>query len=112
MLQTKVSFEAREKINKLLGKSGVDYLQKVFALIQREAIEKGWPLREIVVRYQNDPEVKNWRYVVVTIMFDSSVEEAAGIMESLFPLIDSIRHIDLMKDRSFLEEIFYDFETI
>jgi len=89
MLQTKVSFESQEQINRLLKKSGSEYLQKIFDLIQREASEKSWPLREIVVRYERNPENTKWEYIVVEILFDATDDESASYLKSLFPLIDN-----------------------
>jgi hypothetical protein len=113
MLETKVVFESQNQITRHLGKSGSDYLQKVLALIQQEASEKSWPLREVIVRYERDPENKKWEYIVVELIFDALEEEAAAYLKSIFPLIDSLEKPgDTGRENTYLENIFYDFATI
>lgn len=113
MLQTKVSLESQSRIARLLKKSGLEYIQKVFDLIQKEASEQGWPLREIAIRTECDPENIKWEYVVVELLFDSTEEKAAAFLMALFPMIDKIeKPAETAKGNAYLEKIFYDFKTV
>lgn len=112
MLQTKVSFEAKNKINAFLGEKGVDLLQREIDLIQDVALKNGLPLEKIIVRFERDYEIRSWKYVLARLFFNSTFEEADEFYKIICSQIDVFESaLDSESRETLLDKIYYVFET-
>ncbi len=59
-------------------------LDHVEPLVRR----RKWPLTEVRVSEQQDPEVDRWKYILVTLIFDTSFEQAEKHLRDLYASLE------------------------
>lgn len=64
-------------------------VQRVVTKVKVAAKEDRWPLNRIEVDVYQDPEVANWEYLVVLLVFNSSFEAANEYLRRLYHQLDS-----------------------
>lgn len=80
-----IAYLGKERVKRLLGATGKGVLKKVLSLIMQSATEGNWPLKGVEIQYAEDPEVEEWEYVRVLLVFASSFEEADKRLKELYP---------------------------
>ncbi|MFC1939988.1 hypothetical protein ACFLXO_04825 [Chloroflexota bacterium] len=110
--KTNVVYENRKAVELLLDDKGKHILSQVIELIEDTSHNNGWPLDYIKITYVEDAEVENWRYVLITLFFDSTFEIADEYLHSLYDVLDSLSDlIDGEKQDILQRKLFFDVAT-
>mgnify|MGYP001301377883 CR=1 FL=1 len=113
MLQTKVSFEAKSKINTFLGEKGEDLLKREVNLILDIALKNELPLDKITIGVERDAEIKSWKYVLAKLAFSSTFDEADTFFKLICSQIDAFEStLDAESKAGLLDKLYYVFETV
>ncbi len=76
----------------LLGSRLTKGLDIVLHLVESLARLRQWPLTEVRVSEQQDPEVDQWNYILVTLVFDASFEQAEKHLRDLYTALENQAH--------------------
>ena len=76
------------EIYRLLGSKGKNLLADLQEHISTVAIDLGWPISNVDIDYYADPEISGWEYIIVSPVFDCSLEDADNYLRLLFAYID------------------------
>jgi hypothetical protein len=76
----------------LLGSRLTKGLDSVLHLVESLARLQQWPLTEVRVSEQQDPEVDRWNYILVTLVFDASFEQAEKHLRDLYASLEHQVH--------------------
>ncbi len=99
-------------VKRLLGPSGVSVLARFIACVVQAAGERQLPLVRIEVEHYRDPEIQNWEYALVWLIFAASFDEAAMHHRSLYPALDAFQNGLAPDDKKVLVRlIYFDFAT-
>lgn len=85
-----IVYNNRELIEGLLGNQGKSVLEKVVNLIQDTVQENSWPLNEVEVHHITDLEVKDWRYVLLELLFNSDFDSADKYLHDFYEKLDTL----------------------
>ncbi len=108
-----ISYYNKGKIDDLLGSKGCQALYKVISLIKRSAVELAWPLVRVEVRQTRDFEVRDWRYVLLALVFACSFETADRHLHEFYNRLDAL--IDELSDEEQMllrRAIFFDIKVV
>ncbi len=102
----------QELVETLLGSQGKSVLEQVLSVIKDLARGMGWPLDRVEIRYVRDPEVKDWEYVLLLLVFTCDFDTADRHLHELYNQIDMLTGELSDKGQEVLRRmIFFDIET-
>lgn len=109
---TQVSFQNRSSIETLLGYKGERLLEKLIVLIEGMSLKQDWPLIRIEVRHMKDVEVRDWRYILLILVFDSDFDSADKYLHNLYERLDLLTDTLGQEEQDiFRRMIFFDVAT-
>lgn len=85
-----ISYVNRETVESLLGDQGRRALGKVLSIVRSSAEELDWPLERLEIRYAHDPEVEDWEYVLLLLVFTCDFDTADRHLHELYNQIDML----------------------
>lgn len=88
LLTIEISYVNRRSVEALLGGKGKLVLQKMLIRIQESTMEHNWPLVRVGVSYVEDAEVRDWRYVLVVLVFDCTFDIAEKYLHDFYDELD------------------------
>jgi hypothetical protein len=96
----------------LLGRHGQLGLERVIKLFLKMTAQHTWPFRTIEVRYTRDPEVSNWEYALVALIFDGSFDDADRHLHEFYTQLDDlIAELPPNQRKALQEKVFFDIES-
>lgn len=99
-------------VETLLGSKGKFALGQVVSIVKNLAQERDWPLDRIEVRHVHDPEVKDWEYVLLLLVFTCDFDTADRHLHELYDQIDVLTGKLGDEEREILRRVvFFDIET-
>jgi hypothetical protein len=102
-----------DDVAQLLGTTGLAILGHISDLIKSAALERGWPLEALEVRWQTDPEIEHVGHVIVVLRLRTSFDRADAILKSLYPEIDTLAGYLSGDEQSVLNNrIYFDVEAV
>ena len=106
-------YDDAERVHEFLGGLGSTVLALVLRLIERAAANYSWAdLHGLEVRPYRDPEIPNWEYVVITLVFASSFEEADNHLLKLYGELDELNNSLSEQEQTILrEKLSFDVES-
>jgi len=108
----KISYANQASIETLLGSHGRSALEKVLSLVKRSVAKLDWPLVEVEIRYVRDPEVKDWEYVLLILVFTCDFDTADKHLYELYDQIDILIDKLSAEEQEILQrKIFFDIKT-
>ncbi len=98
---------SREALAQLIGQSGQNVLSKILDLIRRVSRERRWPLFIVEILHVKDPEVQDWRYVLVRPIYNSTFDEADGYLHDLYGELDSLAESLTGEEQELMRRAFF-----
>lgn len=107
-----VTYFNQELVETLLGNKGKRTLEKVLSLIKSSASELDWPLARVEIHYVRDPEVEEWEYILLLLVFTCDFETADGHLNELYNEIDVLTvKLSDEEQEALRRMIFFDIEA-
>lgn len=107
-----ISYLNREHVETLLGSQGKYVLEQVLTVVKDLVLRMAWPLERIEIRYIRDPEVKDWEYVLLVLVFTCDFDTADTHLKELYNQIDMLTDKLSDKGQEVLQRmVFFDIET-
>jgi len=107
-----ISYLNRAAVETLLGSQGKHVLEKMLSLVKSSAVELDWPLDRVEVRYVRDPEVEDWEYVLLLLVFTCDFDTADKHLHELYNQTDMLSSKLNDEDQEVLRRmIFFDIKT-
>jgi hypothetical protein len=107
-----ITYFNQELVETLLDNKGKRTLEKVLSLIKSSATELDWPLDRVEIRYVRDPEVKDWEYVLLLLVFTCDFDTADRYLRELYNQIDMLSDKLSDDEKEILRRvIFFDIEA-
>jgi hypothetical protein len=107
-----ISYFNQALVETLLDNKGKRTLEKVLSLIKSSATELDWPLARVEIRYVRDPEVKDWEYVLLLLVFTCDFDTADRHLHKLYDQIDMLSSKLSDDEKEILRRvIFFDIEA-
>lgn len=85
-----ITYLNQELVEGLLGNKGKNVLEQVLKVVKDLALKMNWPLERVEVRYVRDPEVQDWEYVLLLLVFTCDFEIADRHLNELYNEIDML----------------------
>lgn len=105
-----ITYLNQKLIEGLLGNNGKYVLGQVLKVIKDIALE--WPLARIEISYMRDPEVKDWEYVLLLLVFTSDFDVADNYLHELYSKIDLLTSRLSTEEQEVLQRmIFFDIKA-
>jgi len=105
-----ITYLNQELVEGLLGNNGNYVLGQVLKVIKDIALE--WPLDRIEISYMRDPEVKDWEYVLLLLVFTCDFDIADRYLHELYNEIDILTSRLSTEEQEVLQRmIFFDIKT-
>jgi len=107
-----ITYLNQKLVEGLLGNNGKYVLEQVLKVVKDVALETDWPLDRIDIRYVRDPEVKDWEYVLLLLVFSCDFDTADRHLHELYNQLDMLTAKLSDKEQKILQRmIFFDIET-
>ena len=107
-----ISYINREYIETLLGSEGKYVLEQVLRVVKDLALGMDWLLDSVEIRHIRDPEVKDWEYVLLLLVFTCDFDTADTHLHELYNQIDMLTGKLSNKEQEVLQRmVFFDIET-
>lgn len=108
-----ISYVGEQQVRNLLGTRGERVLRQVLDIIKTSAESLGWPLVKVEVRHTRDPEVKDWEYVLLVLVFNCSFDTADKHLHEFYDYLDNLTRRLNDEEREILWRLlFFDIETL
>jgi len=108
----KISYANQALVETLLGSQGRSALEKVLSLVKHSVVKLDWPLVEVEIRYIRDPEVKDWEYVLLMLVFTCDFDTADKHLCELYDQIDILIDKLSTEEQEILQrKVFLDIKT-
>ncbi|MDD4877232.1 MAG: hypothetical protein PHQ86_08935 [Dehalococcoidales bacterium] len=102
-----------QSIRTFLGVLGMNTLQRVLNVVCNKSNEENWPLLNIQIYHVNDPDVPNWEYIRIIIVFASDFEAADRYIHIIYPILDDLSKKLSPKQAEILQKkLFFDVTNI
>ena len=102
----------REQVEQLLGPLGEAILDQVIDQINIVSVIHGWPIEGIEIQHYRDPEITTWEYVVVTLVFSGSFDEADKYLLEFYEDLDILTAmLDGPNQKIIQEKLSFDITT-
>jgi len=95
------------RVEKLLGSQGRVVLSKIVKLIRNSQSELDWPLERIDVGYVHDLELKDWEYVLVSLVFNCPFELADKHLHEFYVLLDRLNGTLTGHEQEIIQRLLY-----
>ena len=86
--ETRVLFHNRASVETLLGGKGRRLLEKLLALIEDTSRKRDWPIIRVEVSQVEDVEVRDWQYILLTLVFGSDFDSADRCLHDFYEELD------------------------
>ncbi len=107
-----ISYLNREHAETLLGSRGKSALGQVLSVVKSLAQGMEWPLDRVEVHYVRDPEVEDWEYVLLLLVFTCDFDTADRYLHKLYNQIDMLTGKLSDEEQEVLRRlIFFDIKT-
>lgn len=107
-----ITYLNQELVEGLLGNNGKYVLGQVLKVVKDIALETDWPLNRIEISYVRDPEVKDWEYILLLLVFTCDFDTADRYLHELYNEIDMLTSRLSAEEQEILQRvIFFDIET-
>lgn len=95
----------------MLGSKGKYTLEKVLSLVKNSSAELDWPLTRVEICHVRDPEVEDWEYVLLLLVFTCDSDTANRHLYELYDHIDTLSRKLSDEEAEILQRmIFFDIE--
>lgn len=107
-----VSYPNQTLVETLLGSKGMSALEQVLSVVNNLTRAKNWPLDRVEVRYVRDPEVEDWEYILLVLVFTCDFDAADRYLHELYNQIDLLTGKLSDEEQEVLRRmIFFDIKT-
>jgi len=107
-----ISYLNQELVETLLGSQGKYVLEQVLSVVKDLALEMDWPLDRVEIHYVRDPEMEDWEYVLLLLVFTCDFDTADRHLHELYNQIDMLSGKLSDKEQEVLQRmVFFDIET-
>jgi len=107
-----ITYLNQELVEGLLGNNGKYVLGQVLKVVKDIALETDWPLDRVEIRYVRDPEVEDWEYVLLLLVFACDFETADRHLNELYNEIGVLTgKLSDEEQEALRRMIFFDIET-
>ncbi len=107
-----IEYLNQKLVETLLGSQGKYVLEQVLSVVKDLALGMDWPLDRVEIRYIRDPEVKDWEYVLLLLVFTCDFDTADTHLHELYNQIDMLTGKLSNKEQEVLQRmVFFDIET-
>lgn len=107
-----ISYPNQPLLETSLGTEEKRVLGQVLSVVSGLVQERDWPLNTIEVRYVRDPEVEDWEYVLLLLVFTCDFDSANTYLHELYDEIDVLTDKLRGEERRILQRmVFFDVET-
>ncbi len=78
-------------------------------MIRDAAYYRNWPLVRLEIAHVEDKEIKNWRYVLIVLVFNRDFEAADGYLHNFYERLDSLAQVLDSEEQDILRrKLFFD----
>jgi|GEM_PF-1550568 hypothetical protein len=107
-----ISYLNQELVETLLGSQGKYVLEQVLRVVKDLALKMDWPLDRVEIRYIRDPEVEDWEYILLLLVFNCDFDTADRHLNELYNEIDVLTgKLSHEEQEALRRMIFFDIET-
>ncbi len=101
-----VEYVNRREVSDILGGQGPGVLQNVLMLLQNRLRAEKWPLIQVIVSPEVDPDVPDWEGLSLKLIFDCPFDQADQALQHLYPELDAFTRTLESKDATFFTKVF------
>ncbi|MBI4216395.1 MAG: hypothetical protein HY687_03260 [Chloroflexi bacterium] len=108
-----IHYVGQAKVESLLGSLGKGVLKQVIRLVKSSTVDLRWPLARIEVRHTRDPEIKDWEFVLLVLVFNCSFDIANRHLHDFYGRLDALSgKLSREEDAILQKRLYFDIEPL
>ena len=102
-----ISYVDKPSAERLLNHTGRKVLERIISIINELNRQNGWNLNKIEVCYVRDPDVRDWEYILIRLLFPSDFDTADAYLHGLYKELDKLSIELNTEERDRFQKLFY-----
>jgi|GEM_PF-2197502 hypothetical protein len=102
-----ISYIDKPSVERLLNHIGRRVLERIISIINELSRRNGWNLSKIEICCVRDPDVKDWEYILIRLLFPTDFDTADLYLHDLYKELDKLNVELSSKERDRFQKLFY-----